>query len=356
MFDVIIAANGKSERAGTDKLSAYIGDGTVLSRTVNAFSRVKNISKIILVTDSPFDFAGTEKVRGGSTRAASVKSGLLSATAEYVLIHDGARPFVSQNLIERVMEDTEKYGSSVPYLPVTDSLRRIKNGMAEYAERNDYVRLQTPQGFARADIARAYELSIDGDYHDDSELYSHFIRPAHLTEGETENKKITSRGDLFGYNAFIGCGFDVHRFSDGGRPLTLGGIKIPCSYKIAAHSDGDVLLHALADAILSCAHERDIGVLFPDTDERYDSLDSSVILAEAKKRLDTRNKKINCVSAVIMAETPKLAPYIRQMETRIAELLDIPPDTVGVSATTTETLGIVGEKKGIAVLAEISVY
>lgn len=355
MFDVVIVANGKSIRAGIDKLSNKIGDISVLSRSISAFSNIANIKNIIVVTDKDIEFENIIKVSGGDSRTESVKCGLAKCTSEYVLIHDAARPFVSKDLINLIMQDTITFGSSIPYIKVTDSLRSIKDGVVSYVNRDDYVSIQTPQGFRLSEIKKAYESSA-GCFYDDSELYAKYIRPIHLTPGEQSNKKITTYEDLFGYNMNIGVGFDVHEYEDKKRPLILGGIEIPFEKSLVAHSDGDVVLHALSDAILSSIHERDIGVLYPDNDQSTTNISSEIILSSCLKLFNQKNKKFNNISIVIMAQQPKLSKYIPTMQEKIATLLSVDTSAVSITATTTENLGIVGETKGIAVLAEISIY
>lgn len=355
MFDVIIAANGKGLRAKTDKLAACLGESTVISRTVNAFRGIDCVNKIIVVTDSDYSVGGAITVRGGATRAESVKNGLAAAESEYVLIHDGARPFVTRDLIIKVMSDTVTYGSSVPFLPVTDSIRALKNGEAVTVDRNDYVVLQTPQGYVRKEIIAAYKDSGDALAYDESELYARRFGSVHLTEGEFSNKKITSPFDVLGYNMRTGAGFDSHRYIDNGKPLTLGGIRVPFDKGVEAHSDGDAVIHAVMDALLSAAGERDIGVLFPDDDPTYENADSAVLLLKVKEILEKRNIEINNVSVTVIAQTPKLKDFIPLMAKRMEEILSLKRGAVSVSATTTEKMGIIGDGKAVACFAVVSV-
>lgn len=354
MFDVIIVANGISSRAGINKLTAKLGTQTVLAKTVSAFSHEK-ISKIIVVSDDENAiFSNAIRVNGGKTRSESVKNGLKYCSSQYVLIHDGARPFVSLNLIEKVMENTVKHGSCIPYIPVSDSMREINNGKYEYVDRSKYALLQTPQGFIRDQITNVYD-SADIVSYDDSELFAKIYGQPYFIEGEIKNKKITAYEDVFGYNVRVGTGFDVHVFG-GDNPLVLGGIVIPNHVGLIAHSDGDVVIHAIMDALLNSANLPDIGVLFPDTDEKYKNANSVGLLLEVKKRIEKCNVNINNISVTIMAQTPRLASVIPKMQERIAEILTLTTDRVSINATTTEKMGIVGEKKAIAVLCTVSVF
>lgn len=353
MFDVIIAANGVSNRIGFDKLSCNIGKITVLQRTVNAFRGIPDIDKIIVVGD-PAPIEGVEFVKGGASREESVFRGLQEAKSDYVLVHDGARPFVSRVLIERVMQGALTYGGAVPCLPVNDSLRISENGRyGGKAERSSCVAVQTPQGFETESLLRAFrEAGELASYTDESEIYSRFVAPCVFVEGEQENKKITYPYDLFGLNARAGCGFDVHRFTEG-KELKLCGVTIPYEYGLLAHSDGDAPLHALMDALLSAVGERDIGVLFPDDDPRYENADSALLLEEVMRRVRQANAAVNSVSVTVIAQAPRLSPYIEKMRLNIAALLDISPDKVAVAATTTENLGLIGEKKALAAMATV---
>ncbi len=356
MFDVIIVANGTSSRMGFDKLSFQMGDKLVLQKTVDCFDNINDIDKIIVVSDN-FLIKKDKvlNVKGGSTRSASVKCGLEYATSDFVLIHDGARPFVSKDLIYKLMQATKKFHSAVPYLPVYDSLR-IKKGdsIGECVDRENFVTVQTPQGFATNLIKKAYVIAEDNSYTDDSEVFSRFISPAHLVEGEQSNKKITTPENLIGTNSKIGCGFDVHRFARD-RKLILGGIDVPYPLGMDAHSDGDVVIHALMDALLSAIGERDIGVLFPDNDDTYKDIDSSILLSKVKGILDKKNADIISISIIIMAQKPKLSNFIPLMKKRLADILDIDSRIITISATTTENLGITSENSGIASFAMISI-
>ena len=356
MFDVIIAANGKGLRAGTDKLAVSLGESTVIARTVNAFRGIDCINNIIVATDSDYAVPDVKTVPGGKTRSESVKNALAASESEYVLIHDGARPFLSRDLILKIMSDTVLYGSSVPYLPITDSLRLIKDGVAITVDRKDYVTLQTPQGYIRTEIISALNDASDALCYDESELFSRKIRPVHLTEGEAVNKKITSPFDTLGYNMRTGSGFDVHQFENNGKPLILGGIKIPFPTGLSAHSDGDVVIHAIMDALLSSAAERDIGVIFPDNDPSFENADSSELLCRVKNIIDRKNIKINNVSATVIAQKPKLKDFIPLMQKKLETVLSVDRGTVSLSATTTENLGIIGEGKAVACFAVVSVY
>lgn len=355
MFDVIIPAAGNSTRVGFDKLNENIGELTVLQRTVNAFLGIDGIEKIIIVGDAKIE--GTVTVKGGETRSQSVLNALNEVTAEYVLIHDGARPFVTRNLILSVMETAKISGSAIPSLPITDTVV-IKNGTksAGIADRNSLVTVQTPQGFKTELLKKAFALAREKTngflYTDESTLYSEFIEPCTLVTGDPQNKKITYAADFYGINARVGSGFDLHRFTKD-KQLRLCGTDIPYEYGLLAHSDGDVALHALMDALLTAAGERDIGVLFPDTDDKYKDVNSVLLLNRVTDILKNKNLTVQSVNLVIVAQTPKLSPHIETMRKNLSAYLGVSPDKIGISATTTEKVGIIGENKAIASFATV---
>lgn len=358
MFDAIIAANGNSVRMGFDKLAEKIGENTVLARTVNAFKNIDGIEKIIIVSDNAPDLEGVLTVKGGKTRELSVREGLRKAEAKYVLVHDGARPFVSKELVERVMRETEKHGSAVPCLKITDSLRGISDGyVSSFPDRDAFVAVQTPQGFETEKLKKAFALAEqDGPlerFTDESEIYSRYVAPCKLVEGEQSNRKLTTQADFFGLNARIGTGFDIHRYVEG-KPLKLCGIEIDHPYGLLAHSDGDAPLHAVTDALLTAAGERDIGVFFPDDDPRYENADSRIFLKKAADILKEKNLSVNSLNLTIIAQSPRLSPYIEKMRQSIAALLNIPAEKIALSATTTEKLGLIGENKALAALAAVT--
>lgn len=355
MFDVIIAASGKSERAGIDKLSFDLDGISVLNKTINAFQGIDAIDKIIVVTDRDIDIPDIIVTKGGATRAESVARGLELVTAPYVLIHDGARAFVSKELILRVMHEAFHHNSAIPCLKPSDSVRLVREDRFVGAfDRDSLALVQTPQGFKTELIKKAYELDKSLLNTDESELFAKYIEPPFAVEGEISNRKITYFEDLININSRVGIGYDTHFFEDG-KPLVLGGVSIPYPKGLKAHSDGDAVIHAIMDALLSAAGERDIGVHFPDSDEEYKNIDSAVLLQKVVKILENKNAGVVNVAVTILAQKPKLAPFIPSMCERLAELLKIPVERVSVAATTTENLGIIGEGRAIAAIAVVNV-
>lgn len=348
MKSVIIVAYGKGQRYGADKLSETFLDKKVLRHTVDAFYNLAD--EIVIVADGKWkeDFPFAKVVEGGETRTQSVRTGLkaLSDKCDLVAIHDGARPFIGKGLVARLFEVASSTGSAVPCLPVTDTLFYVGDDGHPVC-REDYRTVQTPQVFDRQRICDAYEQAED-DYTDDGTVYYNKWGDLSLVDGQLSNRKITYKGDVPQYRT--GVGFDVHPLTSGDG-IVLGGCRIDCNLHLVGHSDADVVVHAVMDALLSACGLPDIGHLFPDTDSTFKGIDSTKLLEEVMAIISTEGYHVVNVSAVVMAEQPRIAPHIEAMKNRLSSLLDISPDCIGISATTMEKLGIVGEGKGIAVHA-----
>ncbi len=365
-FDAIILAAGNSVRAGGNKMAFTLGDETLLSRTVRVFCDSPRIDKIVLVMRkaeidvglaiaSEFGKSKFKIVVGGSTRADSVINGLSAVDSEYVLIHDGARPFITENLIELVCVATEKYGSGVPALPISDSVRAVKNGIiVAEGDRESVVRVQTPQGYLTKKVLDMYLKARSEGYTpaDESVLYAKYSDGAHTVIGEETNVKITTKGDYLALGAKVGIGVDLHRLVPY-RKLMLGGIEVAHELGELAHSDGDVVIHAIIDALLSALGERDIGCRFPDSDPKYLDIDSAIMLSEVVEDCRKANKRISSCSVVIELERPKLAEYIPVMRVKLANILGTDMQNVAIAAKTGEGVGPIGE--GLAVRAYASV-
>ncbi len=354
-FDVVIVAGGLSSRMGFDKLSAFLGERTVLARAVAPFLTLPYVKKIIVVTNNDsLDLPDNVVLcPAGKTRSLSVLSGLSQVTAPYVMIHDGARPFVTSELVDRLCKAAEEKGTAVPYIPVTDTLRRIK-GEKELCDRDEYALLQTPQVFLSDELKNAYSLSEGKSETDDSALYEKYIGPCHYVPGDFANKKITRPEDLFSTGTLVGTGFDLHRLVPG-RALRLCGVTVPYSLGEEAHSDGDAPIHALMDALLTAASLPDIGHLFPDTDPAYKDINSTLLLKDVVSRVRAQNREILSADVAVLLEKPKIAPYLTDMRRVLSDILGIAPEKVNVSATTTEKIGLIGENKAVAALAVVGI-
>jgi len=309
-------------------------------------------------------------VHGGQDRAASVRAGLKAieggedAGGGLVLIHDAARPFVTLDLILRVLEAANEYGAAVPVTKVSDTVYVIgEDGCA--AGIPDRLRLrgaQTPQGFDLALIRAAHKYALDEGVFptdDGTPVYSIGRRVA-LVEGDHANIKITVPEDLpesegrsaSGTGLRYGIGFDAHRFTEG-RPLILGGLKIPFEKGLGGHSDADVLVHALMDAILGALREGDIGKLFPDSDPALSGVSSMALLSGVVSLMDARGYEVENVDMTIVLERPRMAGYSGAIEERLASALGTDPENVSLKATTTEKLGFTGREEGIAAEAVV---
>lgn len=359
----IICAAGKGERAGfgKNKLLAPLYGAPALLHTLLKF-RIPEIDEII-VTSSVCDFEeissiaplfGLKVVIGGATRTESVKNALREVTGDVVLIHDGARPFVSQKLILNCIDSVKKYGSGICAVKATDTIVYADGDIKERLDRDKLYHIQTPQGFYTEDIKRAYLLAGDKIYTDDSAVYGEFINKPHIVEGETENIKLTYKADFMRgmppYTGLrgeaIGFGVDVHAFGEGSF-VTLAGVKIPCDRGLIAHSDGDVVIHAVMDALLSGAGLKDIGHYFPDTDDKYKGADSGVMLKKVISILRENGLAPVNLSISIQAEKPRLAKYIDEMIENLSKLTGVKAERIAIAAGTCEGLGFVGEGLGI---------
>ena len=400
----IIVAGGKGIRFGTEKpkqLLPYKGS-TVLGTAVFAFAAHDDVDRIVIVSpdDGSLDdiyreiAAGCEKkagipegsiiiTRGGEDRQASVREGLKAAFREVesagidpdrviVLIHDAARPGVSADIISRNIDAIGSYEGVCTAVPASDSIRLInlnkfnnKGGFSlketitypimntDVVRRDLVYRAQTPQTFRLSDILEAHERAVREGYTttDDASVAEYAGMQVVLVEGSSANIKITTKEDIR-MTARTGIGYDVHRLVPG-RDLILCGTPIPSNLGLDGHSDADVATHALMDALLGAAGLGDIGRHFPDTDDKYKGADSMELLTEVRSMLG--ETAINNVDITIIAQAPKLAPYIEEMTLKISKALGIPAYAVNVKATTEEGLGFTGRGEGIAAMATASI-
>lgn len=385
----IIVAAGRGTRMGIDmpkQLLPYRG-GTVLGESVRAFYDHPGIDGVVVVGPedgsldevyaelmSEFDAKPAAIVHGGKERGDSVQKGLLGARdiasaagaserETIVLIHDAARPGITADVIDRNIETLKTHRAAVTAIPATDSIRKTDITLKENGgypiinsaviERNNVFLVQTPQTFVLEDIMAAYEAATRDGYQgtDDASIAEHAGMEVVIVEGSPSNNKITIAKDI-PMKTRVGMGYDVHKLVPQ-RPLILCGTPVPYELGLLGHSDADVALHALMDALLGAAAKGDIGRHFPDTDEKYKGADSMKLLAEVKNIIG--DVVINNVDVTIIAQRPKLAPYIPEMVTNIAKTLDIPESSVNVKATTTEKLGFEGRGEGISALATCAI-
>ena len=307
-------------------------------------------------------------VPGGVERRESVYLGLQQTTADIVLIHDAVRPFFSDALISRVVDATREHGAALPGLQVVETIKHVEEGRVVATPlREKLWRAQTPQGFDRHLLQRAHDMAAVADVEgitDDAMLVERLGHDVHIVPGEADNLKITTPQDLVwaewamrekepvmaAGSMRIGQGYDVHRLVEG-RALVLGGIVVPFELGLAGHSDADVLTHAIIDALLGALSAGDIGQLFPDTDAQYKDISSLVLLEQVHALMAERGAQLNHIDAVVMAQRPKLAPYIDGMRKVIADTLQVEKERISLKATTTEQLGFVGREEGMAAQA-----
>lgn len=347
---ILCAGTASRSMLGYNKAFFTLDSGkTVLETTLDAFCEFENILLVINENDADrYSALSLPTVIGGSTRSESVVNALDRVNTPLVLIHDCARPFVSAEVIADSVEKARQYGSGISAVRENNSLKVTENGNTYAVNRDNYYIIQTPQTFDTQKLKKSYKLSSFAT--DDSEIYERAGNKVVLSLGDYGNKKLTNPADFAPSSFRIGHGFDVHQLVEG-RKLILGGIEIPHTKGLLGHSDADALIHAIMDALLSACNKKDIGCLFPDTDNAFKDIDSKILLSRVMQAIKPYTP-VN-ISAVIMAQKPKMAPHIDSMRACLAGIMNIAVDDINISATTTEKLGIVGEEKGIACSATV---
>jgi 2-C-methyl-D-erythritol 4-phosphate cytidylyltransferase/2-C-methyl-D-erythritol 2,4-cyclodiphosphate synthase len=362
----IILAAGQGTRAQLDynKVLYQLGGCSVLERTFLIFTK---ITQNIVVVASPDTLENVTTllhsykptiVTGGTTRFDSVKLGLqaikqYNIPCDIVTIHDCARCFVTQDMIDKSIKCAKKHGSGIAAIPCTDTIKQIKdNIIVQDLDRVSTFCVQTPQSFDFDRILLAYKNAPHNNFTDDSAVYSNAGFDCHIVQGSVDNIKLTHPNDFLYLqkDLQIGHGYDVHQLKRD-RPLILGGIKIDYHLGLFGHSDADVLTHAIMDALLSAAGLPDIGVLFSDKDTKFKDACSINLLKIVHQIIELASFKIRNISAVIIAQNPKLQPYIFSIENNLAQALSIPSSAIKISATTTESLGVIGQNQGMSASA-----
>ena len=358
----IIVAAGKGTRIGFDKMLYKIDGIPVVERSVRAFQQNALVDSIVVVAgDNIEDIKQictyydkvAAVVKGGSQRAESVANGLAAITCDgLVAVHDGARPFVSDEIITETITTAAKTGAAIPCVPVKDTIKMAQDGAVQQSlPREKLFITQTPQVFDIDLYRQLLTQNSDFSVTDDAQLFEKAGHTVAITQGSYENFKITTIDDIKKENIMrIGHGYDVHKLVEG-RRLILGGVDIPYEKGLLGHSDADVLAHAVSDALLGAMALGDIGKHFPDTDPQYKGADSLYLMSCVKKLLDEKGARIENVDATILCQRPKLAPHIPTMRQNIARVLGLDVDCVSVKATTEEGLGFTGSGEGIAVHA-----
>lgn len=380
----LIVAAGRGTRAGGDipKQYAVIGGAPVIARCLNAFVAEPALTMIQVVIgqgDRAFYAASVdprsaklvEPVAGGATRQASVLAGLEALAAyspDLVLIHDAARPFVSSRTITNVIAALRGTEGAIAAVPLADTLKRqhADRTIAGTVDRAGLWRAQTPQGFRFDAILAAHRSAAAAgrvDFTDDASVAEWAGLSVALVEDSAENFKITTAAELEKARSMLnpmpleprtGTGFDVHRFAPG-TSVWLCGVEVPHDARLDGHSDADVGLHALTDAILGALGDGDIGQHFPPSDPQWKGAASHLFLRDAARRVAERGGHIINVDVTLLCEAPRVGPHREAMRRAIAAILGIDVSRVGVKATTTEGLGFTGRREGIAAMASATV-
>lgn len=364
---LILVAAGRGERAGGDIPKQYrmLAGKPLLAHTLQNAANTHLFDRTILVVaDDDTQVAsllGTaEVVIGGNSRTASVRAGL-DALADnpprIVMIHDGARPFLDNTLVQPLLNALGTHDGAVPALPIVDAL---KSDTFTSVDRDQLHRVQTPQAFNYAKIKAAFDaLHPDVSAHDDIAIAKDAGLSLAFTVGSERNFKVTWPEDFANAEAMLatptitvtGSGFDVHKLSESDEPLWLCGIEVESRYTLVGHSDADVGLHAITDAILGAVAQGDIGDHFPPSDPQWKGASSDRFLEHALKLATKSGATLRHVDLTLICERPKVNPYREAMRARVAEITGLPLARVSIKATTTETLGFTGRKEGIAAQA-----
>ena len=369
----LIVAAGRGERAGGDvpKQFRLIGGKPMLRWAVESLIRHPAVqSTRIVIAEGQQDSAKQalqgldigELITGGAERADSVRAGLEAIEADAVLVHDAARPFCPPPVVDRLLASLEFFEGAAPVLPVGDTLARIADTLGDPVDRAGLGRVQTPQAFRLGALRSAYDLWNGPSPTDETTVLRAAGMKVAAVTGDPALEKITLPSDFDRAEQWLagrltprtGMGFDVHAFSGNG-PIMLGGLEVPHDRGLAGHSDADVILHAITDALLGAAGLGDIGEHFPPSDPQWKGADSSLFLAHAAALVRDKGGLIDHIDCTIIAEAPKVGPYRQTMRSRIAEILGLSVDQVSVKATTTEGLGFTGRREGIAAQAIASI-
>lgn len=383
---VIIVAAGRGERAGKDdgpKQYRLIGGRPVISHTLDAFLANPRVDRIVVAIHpddgSLFDRAAPRDARilavhGGATRQASTLKALEALTQDapdIVLIHDAVRPFVSQTVQDAVIEAVDEAQGALPALPVSDTLKRGADGVvAGTVDRDGLYAAQTPQGFPYRPLLNAHRLARNAgraDFTDDASIAEWAGLAVRLVPGSPDNFKITWARDIImadqklatGTGTFFpdvrtGNGYDVHGFEPGDHVM-LCGVRVAHGQKLSGHSDADVGLHALTDALLATCSAGDIGTHFPPSDPQWKGMASHVFVEHAAKLVRGYGARIASVDVTLICEAPRVGPHRAAMTAAMAGMLKISPDRISIKATTNEKLGFIGREEGIAAIATATV-
>jgi 2-C-methyl-D-erythritol 4-phosphate cytidylyltransferase/2-C-methyl-D-erythritol 2,4-cyclodiphosphate synthase len=369
----LVVASGRGARFGADRLKQYLplAGKPLLRHCLERFCRHPGIDAVraVIHADDAASYAEAgaglallDPVPGGATRQDSVRLGLESLAGDppqLVLIHDGVRPLLGAAVIDRVLHGLRAHAAVLPALPVTDTLKRSDHGtVVGTIDRTGLFRAQTPQGFVYDGILEAHRRFAGAAMTDDAALAEAHGLAVALVAGEEDNLKITEPADLAraerllgtSWRSCAGLGFDVHRLAPG-EGVVLLGVRVPCPLRLIGHSDADVGLHALTDALLGALGAGDIGSHFPPSEVRWAGADSAIFLTHARDLIIAAGGRIEHVDVTLICEQPRIGPHRAAMTARVAGLLGLSRHRVSIKATTTEQLGFTGRGEGIAAQA-----
>jgi 2-C-methyl-D-erythritol 4-phosphate cytidylyltransferase/2-C-methyl-D-erythritol 2,4-cyclodiphosphate synthase len=369
----LIVAAGKGERlgGGVPKQFRALAGKPVLRWAVEPFVEHPAVREVRVVVASGQEEAAGKAlgaldvgplIPGGAERSASVRAGLAEVTSDAVLVHDAARPFCPPAVIDRLIASLEFYDGAAPVLPISDTLARTTDRIEEPVERAGLGRVQTPQAFRLPALLDAYQRWSGQAPTDETTVLRAAGLDVAVVEGDPSLEKLTTPADFRRAEQWLaarlvsrtGMGFDVHAFAGEG-PIMLGGISIPYSRGLAGHSDADVILHALTDALLGAAAFGDIGQHFPPSEAQWKDAASDLFLSHVAQLVRGAGGMIDHVDCTVIAEAPKVGPYRDAMRSRIAAILGLQEQQVSIKATTTEGLGFSGRGEGIAAQAIASI-
>ncbi|ARI75422.1 bifunctional 2-C-methyl-D-erythritol 4-phosphate cytidylyltransferase/2-C-methyl-D-erythritol 2,4-cyclodiphosphate synthase [Halobacillus mangrovi] len=381
---ILAAGQGKRMLAGRNKQFLLIDQQPLILHTLSVFDADDWCEEIVLVTNerersemeallasSPIN-KDVRLVDGGAERQDSVFEGLkaIRHTELPVFIHDGARPFVKADRLHELAECTSEKQAALLAVPVTDTIKQKQGNHLTTLDRKTLWAAQTPQAFSYPLIHKAHQEARERGYYgtDDASLVEQLGKEVAIVKGSYDNIKLTTPEDLHKAESYvknqrerkvedpsmfrIGQGFDVHQLTEG-RKCIIGGVEIPYEKGLLGHSDADVLLHTVADACLGAIGEGDIGKHFPDTDAEFKDADSGKLLQHVWTIVKERGYTLGNMDCTVIAQAPKMAPYIEEIQSNIARLLDVEVGRINVKATTTEKLGFTGRKEGIAAQAVV---
>ena len=363
---------------GIDKLSVEIGGKSVIWHSLDVFNGCELVENVVVVTHESKVSATLAEIKskdfskrlqvvgGGARRQDSVRNGLdkliqMEGESQFVAVHDAARPFIDRRMLERGLAAARHVGAAIPVVPLKDTIKRVEHGIViDTPDRSSMFSVQTPQVF-RTEILRAAHETVSVDVTDDASMVEVAGGLVATFEGDDQNIKITTQSDVpiarsiaskkADYSSITnGIGFDGHKLVDGG-PLRLGGADIEFPMHLQGHSDGDVLMHVVASAILGAAGLGDLGSNFPSTDPTYAGADSAVFIREAVKKAASCGWRIAHLDATIIAQRPKLADHVARFKSNIARAVGADEECINVKITSTDEVGAIGAGEGIAAQA-----